>query len=774
MESTKVSNQQASYASSGVTCSVQPIFKRRPWLLVVLAVIAVLIEVLIFNNSALTFDSERFEEHEINLPSALVNNQKQKGFLVNPKSNLLNVALPNVDVGSIYLECNYGNEKLIDFELMIKDQGNAYRWAHVAKGQLSVFNEESSATYIKISANGKVSALGLAFDLSGNSEFLVTKLVVNKPIPFNFSFIRVGLMLGLFMIISVLSCGCARNRTIAVDGKLYKRVNRAILAVGIFASLITFHAMAPWSATEFGFRTLGLGFIPYNTEDRSLLVSRPQNDLEFIATDAFAQQLDAWLKGQLYLDFKADERLKDLDNVYDQSERESKQIPFLWDRAYYQGHYYSYFGVAPILTTYLPIYLVTGKFPSSALAIFINLLFVVVAFNYLLSRLTSLFLSKVNPLLFLLSKLCTLLMTQAFFVAFSFSFYNIAYLSAIAFLSLAIAWSLSYLHFIKNDGSISCLWLKKLSDRKAYWQLVLAGVALVGLVGSRPLVLMSLLCFLVPFFIHLVRSSSLMLVKIKAFCSVVIPVVMGAIAIMSYNYMRFDSVFEFGQFKQLTVFDTVYYTDNLSFERAWTILSHFLWSSFEYLSQFPYVSLNNYIEYNMGNYSFVPPRSGILAYVFTWSIFLVGMSISRTGLFKPLNNQGIAVPFANISLKEQVHYLWSVITMAIVVLIPFFLVIVGGNAGLVHRYTTDALMVVAILCFMQANLQPIQNNIHDTRESASFKAMIYITLIVMLLMTLAQGFFICFGDVTMIKDINPNFYMSVKEIFSPLSFIKFS
>ena len=41
--------------NAGVTCSIEPIFKRRPWLLVVLAVIALMIEVLVFNHSALFF-----------------------------------------------------------------------------------------------------------------------------------------------------------------------------------------------------------------------------------------------------------------------------------------------------------------------------------------------------------------------------------------------------------------------------------------------------------------------------------------------------------------------------------------------------------------------------------------------------------------------------------------------------------------------------------------------------------------------------------------------
>ena len=768
----KAAAQNSNYA--GVTCSVEPIFKRRPWLLVVLAVIALMIEVLVFNSSALFFDKDKYQEIELTLPKVNIKGEQKDGFLINQKNKALEINLPNIDVGSIYFTTKYGSPLITDFEVAIKDQGLSYQWARVATGQvLTLSDNEHSSALLKISASGKAKALQLAFTLKGNTAFVITKVVINKAIPFNFSLIRVGLMLGLLMVISVLACGCARNRSIAVDGTLYKRINRAILVVGVLASALTFHVMAPWSASASGFKPIALGILPYSTADGSVLVDLPKNDEEFITLDAFAQQLDAWLKGQLALDFKPDARLQYLDNVYDPSERNFKEVPYLWDRAYYEGHYYSYFGIAPIITTYLPVYLITGKLPCSSLVLFINLLLVVVAFNYLLSRLTSLFMAKVNPLLFLLSKLGALLMTQAFFVTYGFTFYNIAYLSAIGFFCLAIAWSLSYLHFIPKDGSLSCAWLKKLTNNKALLQLFLAGVALVGLVSSRPLDLLFLLCFMVPFFIHLLLSKSLVADKVKSFVVVAVPVVIGAVALMSYNYLRFDSVFEFGQFMQLTVFDTNFHMANLSIERAWTILTHFLWSSFNYASQFPYVLSNSDVELNMGNFSFVPDRSGILAYVFTWSIFLVGMSISRTGLFKPLNAQGFIVRFSDLSVKEQINYLWSVITMVIIVLIPPFLILIGGNAGLIQRYITDVMMVVAVLCFMQANLQPIQNNIHDTRESASFKAMIYITLIVMLLMTLAQGFFLLFGSGTLIKDVNPDFFLNVKEVFSPLSFNKF-
>ena len=77
----------------------------------------------------------------------------------------------------------------------------------------------------------------------------------------------------------------------------------------------------------------------------------------------YIQEADAWLKGQAEIDVKPDPRLLAMDNPYDRKAREALGIPYLFDRALYDGNYYSYFGTAPLLL-YFPYYFVFGKFPS--------------------------------------------------------------------------------------------------------------------------------------------------------------------------------------------------------------------------------------------------------------------------------------------------------------------------------------------------------------------------------------------------------------------------
>lgn len=85
--------------------------------------------------------------------------------------------------------------------------------------------------------------------------------------------------------------------------------------------------------------------------------------------NAYEQQFDAFLKHRLSIDIEPAKELLALSNPYDRASRTG--IRFLWDRALYDGKYYSYFGITPIITVYYPYYFITGKVPSAATVCFI-------------------------------------------------------------------------------------------------------------------------------------------------------------------------------------------------------------------------------------------------------------------------------------------------------------------------------------------------------------------------------------------------------------------
>ena len=67
---------------------------------------------------------------------------------------------------------------------------------------------------------------------------------------------------------------------------------------------------------------------------------------------------DALLSGQLYLKAEPDPRLAQLANPY----LSYQGIPRMHDATYFRGHYYLYFGVAPVIVLMAPWKLVTGTF----------------------------------------------------------------------------------------------------------------------------------------------------------------------------------------------------------------------------------------------------------------------------------------------------------------------------------------------------------------------------------------------------------------------------
>ena len=68
----------------------------------------------------------------------------------------------------------------------------------------------------------------------------------------------------------------------------------------------------------------------------------------------------AFASGQLFLHAEPSAALMAMDNPYDTNARAAAGVDFLWDYAYFDGHYYVYFGVLPALLYQLPFYLLTG------------------------------------------------------------------------------------------------------------------------------------------------------------------------------------------------------------------------------------------------------------------------------------------------------------------------------------------------------------------------------------------------------------------------------
>ena len=92
--------------------------------------------------------------------------------------------------------------------------------------------------------------------------------------------------------------------------------------------------------------------------------------------DSILMQTEAIMNGQIHLMETPSKELLEMDNPYDNTKRNNDKIDFLFDTAYYNGKYYNYFGIAPIITSILPFRIITGRYTHTYI---FNLIYIVIS-----------------------------------------------------------------------------------------------------------------------------------------------------------------------------------------------------------------------------------------------------------------------------------------------------------------------------------------------------------------------------------------------------------
>lgn len=78
--------------------------------------------------------------------------------------------------------------------------------------------------------------------------------------------------------------------------------------------------------------------------------------------DQYERMAQSILNGHLYLEYEdVDPRLSEMENPYDPQARKELGIYYHWDHAFYNGKYYMYFGIVPVVLLFLPYQLLTGN-----------------------------------------------------------------------------------------------------------------------------------------------------------------------------------------------------------------------------------------------------------------------------------------------------------------------------------------------------------------------------------------------------------------------------
>lgn len=251
---------------------------------------------------------------------------------------------------------------------------------------------------------------------------------------------------------------------------------------------------------------------------------------------------DALLEGHLYIDDgNIDRNLKEMDNPYDKFERERLGVKFNWDEAYYNGHYYMYFGVVPTIILFIPFKLLTGTALLSYQATQVFAALTIVGLFFLFYMLCLKFFPKFPFSLYMLLSASFSILSIGYSIAAP-ALYCTAIVSGICMM----VWCIIF--FFKGAWNSD---INKIGNLNLFIGALLGALAF----GCRPPV--ALANMLVVVVVYRVWNNKIFNKneKIRTIILMLIPYFTVGALLMLYNYARFGNLFEFGQSYQLTLAD---------------------------------------------------------------------------------------------------------------------------------------------------------------------------------------------------------------------------
>jgi len=390
------------------------------------------------------------------------------------------------------------------------------------------------------------------------------------------------------------------------------------------------------------------------------------------AQDLNNHMVDALLLKQLHLDLDVHYSLLNAAQPYSPTYRSENKVVFRFDHVFFEGRYYSYFGIVPVLILYLPYHLITGNHLSTTAAAFVFTALGAIGIYFLWKELVKKYLSGIPYTLYLVGMICALICSHLMKLTTRAHIYESTIASAFMF----SVWGLFFiLRSVRNDSF----------DKAERKFLFLGGMCLALAVGCRPTsIFTSLLVPVILFPVLRKFFPSKKLVKDKQACKTifinliisVIPYIAIGSGLMLYNYARFGSVTEFGTTYMLTLENHAVMTD-VGFlgilRMVFDGLFSYLFTSFTLRPNFPFIFANQSLSVFTGHF----PRTaiiGVFTLPITWSIFSV---------FYMRKKQAFSLMIAMVAVA-----LMSLVFSAIFV-------------GAIGRYTIDFLwlfIVPSLLC----------------------------------------------------------------------------
>ncbi len=476
--------------------------KKRKWYkLILFFIISLLLEVFVMNGRVLFTTN--------------ATNQQPEYFM---DGNTLHIRGMRGEPGYVYVDVSAvskeGTQVPIHTQMWIQDQGQSDFYE---LPQATIYPLVEKSKYLRVYSYGAVHGMYIRLETNVEADIQVNGVVYDARVPLFVSKVRV---VAFFVMLCLIWCLRPKSSLYHRDwsSKQKKVVTLALIVANSLVFLVLVRSNPAFVNPVW----------PYHQQYHQLAVSLTQGKVSIEMADERTQTA-----------------LRELDNPYD-SDMRMKLVPNagnIWDVCYYEDSFYVYFGIVPVLFFYLPYYVLVGSAFPTWLGVFLAGVAAVAGSFYLLWQIRRKWFPQLNYTWYLL---LAVLLSNCLNISCAMlraDFYYLPILMALAF----TLWGLGIFLGVTTD------W-KQASKKSIESRLVVGALCMALTAGCRPQFLVGSF-LLIPLFWPILSGEKDKKQLVCRGIAVAIPYVVVAAGLMFYNYIRFDSVLDFGANYNLTTND---------------------------------------------------------------------------------------------------------------------------------------------------------------------------------------------------------------------------
>lgn len=641
-----------------------------------IAIISIFIECVIFNINSYRIIDKKYEKQEINLNNIEIyglEKIEENKYLITENNAYIEIKNINKPVGTIKFDANMNtSDSRYNINFMYKDE-TTKTYTTGGLPTVSINSNVEDTKYLTMQLTGNVQDLKILINGKENT-IEINKIILNEPIPFEFNIIR---FICIFMILYFIYI-------IFISKKIEKEADNknlidyiVLLVISIFSIIIIIFTLLNSFSTDIVLPEIS-GHVYEQGYTKSIL------------------------SGKLYLDITPPEELINMENPYDYFTRQKEAPDSLYDIAFFEGKYYIYFSVIPVITLFVPVHILTGAYLNISYAIILYAILGTVFSTLLLRKIILKWFKKTNIKMLLLSFLILLFGNLLLFNVATPRMYEI-----VSLLGYYLVMQGLYLLFIGLENK----------EEIKYIHIVGGCISLALAVNARPnLIFVSFFIapILIKKFIEFIKEKDKKKIA-KYTMSVVIPYLLIGISIMIFNYVRFGSILEFGAKYQLTSNNMPALGYRLSTIPLgiWSML----FNPTKLVSEFPYIVVNSVEPRYLGFYGFAG------AGIFGLSPILYILTL---------------LPIFKNTIKKEKKELWNLMIWSLIIGIVMIIAIILVAASYI-RYELDFAWMFLIPTIML--MLVIHEEIKDNEKiKKAYETIVALIILLGVTINLAVGF----------------------------------